>query len=115
MELNILVYLQIKKNSQQHCRALCGNSGDSSTFDTQLRSKAQAKDKDWVENYVQEGANGLGNHAIKGLAGGNKQPLKGNLAKYGNTKKHTYKQIIAAVFDNGFNIGLAGEEESGAN
>lgn len=65
-----------------------------------------------VENDIDNRADALRNHRINGFAGGLQKALKGNLPEHAEREHRANNQILFAVVDDFFNIGLQREKQT---
>ena len=77
--MDILILLQVQEEAEAGCDHLAQDCGKGRARHAHLRKAEKAEDHDGVEDDIDNGAGRLGDHAVKGPAGGLEQALKGDL------------------------------------
>lgn len=113
-QLHIRVPLQIQIDADGCAHPLANDRGDGCTGHAHGGDAEFAMDKDGVENNVDDGAGGLGDHGVHRSAGGLKQPLSQNLNEAAHGPDAADLDIGGAAFHRLGYIGLHGEIGPGA-
>ena len=108
--MDIGVFPQVKRQGQQRAADLADDSGQGCTRHLHPWETEQAKDQDGVQDDVDDGPGGLGDHGVKGPPGGLEDALQGDLGKH--TKAHTAadSKIVPAIAYDRLDVRLDGVE-----
>ena len=115
--MDFRIFLQIKKQGEQHGNDLSDDGGDCRSRNAHFRHSKETEDHDRIEDNVNDRAESLGDHGVKGFSGRLQETLEGKLHKNAERAGENDGEVLRTVFDNkclGRFFYLDGEEKPGA-
>ncbi|MPM40000.1 hypothetical protein SDC9_86638 [bioreactor metagenome] len=106
-ELNFLIEHLVKGKAGGRGSYLTDDSGNGGAGNLKARKAKQTKDKYGVQNDIDDSADQLGNHGVKGQPGGLEQPGHGDLSEKAEGQHAAPEQIVGAILKNLGDIRLA--------
>ena len=94
---DLLVVLHVEEQRESGGDDLTEDGRDGRALDTHSRCAEKAEDEDGVGDTVDDGAGGLGDHAVEGLAGGKQHPLEADLHQHTKGKDEDGLHVVDAV------------------